>query len=166
MKDLYGYSIEEIAELAKTIVAKHKNWWESGYQHDLVEAAQFGITEFLLNSTTQPSRMRLWKIGMEYAQREIREQARVHRPARQPGNGHRKTLLVRLDYDPMNVVVEKVAVHQILQKASRTAQNTLCAYILAEGDRSEAARLSGVSRQTYYRRMHDAREKFKREWNS
>lgn len=62
----YGWTLNSLDTLTRTVVANNRTWWPAGDRNDLYDAAWHGIVEHLYSTTTPPTHRQLLDVLHRY----------------------------------------------------------------------------------------------------
>ncbi len=158
----------EVTEMAKTIVAKHQNWWRDGNQHDLVEAAWFGIAE-LDASNPDATHHELWNAGVAECTRDMRQYREIHFGIREAHRGKTRECFMKYWCGscascPQDAIVEKIALWQVLAAMEPYYRNILVTLANNDNDMKATAGVLCISVTGFAGRLSEARQRFRVLW--
>lgn len=163
----FGYTLEILDHLARTVVVANSQWWPAGDRRDQAETAWSGIVEHLYAVTDEPTRADLLAAGTR-ALVDDTKGYRKHHGLRDGGLISDGPRFAAYWYQPPaepwdDQVVERLAAEQILTRIKPHELDAVMA-LAATGDYQAAADALDIKYTTLTMRLSAARSAFRRHW--
>jgi len=163
----YGYTLDTLDRLAKTVVVANAQWWPGGDRHQQIDTAWSGIAEALYAAEHEPSENELLQAGTRALVEDTKAYRKHHglRDGGLVGDGPR---FAAFWYDPPNEpwedrLIDRIAIGQIMPTLKPHLAETVGA-LATLGDYAAAADAVGVKYGALTMRMREARQAFQRQW--
>jgi len=163
----FGYTLDDLNRLARTVVVVNAQWWPAGDRRDQADTAWSGIVEHLYACDAEPSERNLLDAGTRALVEETKGYRKHHglRDGSRVGDGPR---FAAYWYEPPaqpweERVVERLAAQQILARVNATHLEAVLA-LAATGDYAQAAGALGLKYSALTVRLSAARKTFQRHW--
>ena len=163
----FGYTLNDLDRLARTVVVANAQWWPAGDRKDQADTAWSGIVERLYAVTDEPTERDLLEAGTR-ALVEDTKGYRKHHGLRDGGQIADGPRFATYWYEPPSEpwedrVIERIAAGQILTQVKSHEVDALLA-LAAHGDYAEAAEGLGLKYTALTVRLSSARKTFRRHW--
>jgi hypothetical protein len=163
----FGYTLNDLDRLARTVVVANSQWWPAGDRKDQADTAWSGIVEYLYTTEDEPAERDLLDAGTR-ALVEDTKGYRKHHGLRNGGLIADGPRFATYWYEPPaepweERVIERIAVNQILAQVKPHEVDALLA-LAAHGDYAAAAEGLGLNYTTLTVRLSNARKTFRRHW--
>lgn len=163
---LHGYSLDQIGEMARAVVLRHRGVWPTGDRWDQVDAAWHGIVLCLCEASERPRPADLLYAGFRAVQDDVQKIRQMHGTRYSGEKFARYWLGQALTVpSPEEAVTDRLGAAQVWDLLPARHRDALTACATASGDRVQGAALLGTGITTYDHRLGAARRAFLGIWH-
>lgn len=170
----YGYTLDDLQRLSKTVVVANLQWWPGGDRHQQADTAWCGIVEHLYTTDEEPTENELLAAGTRALVEDTKGYRKLHGireggihagEAGFIGDGPR---FAAYWYSPPaepweDRVIERIALAQVLATANPLHLQAIGA-LAATDNYAAAAEALGLKGSTLTVRLSEGRKAFRRRW--